>query len=147
MPVLLATVSWRLVSTRQVIIWCMSVPWRRATNIPCFRTAVIIWKTGVRKRYNTRLCSYRYTKLTCRTFLHTNSFQVCLVLTSRKQYKVQELQPTGTELVLSRSLGNGHSKICLTFSVQDIRWYDRMNVRCRCGPSNLFVGWNEIWKE
>jgi len=105
MPLLLAAVSWRVVSARQVIIWCMSIPWRRATHIPRFRTAVIIWKTGARKRYNTRLFSHRYTKLTCRTFVLTYSFQFCLALTSRKQYKVQEVQPTGTELILSRSLG------------------------------------------
>ena len=143
MAVLLGTVSWCLVSATQVIIWYM----RRATNIACVRTAVIVRKTGVRKRYKARLFSHHYTKLTCRTFLHITSSQLCLVLTSGKQYKVQEVQPTGTELVLSRSLSNGHSKICLTSSVQDIRWYNRMKVRCRCGPSDLFLGWNEIWKE
>lgn len=147
MAVLFATASWRLVSVRQVIIWYMSIPWRRATNTPCVRTVVIIRKTGVRKRYNTLFFSHHYMKLTCRTLLHITSFQLCLVLTCRKQYKVQEVQPTGTELVLSRSLSNGHSKICLTSSVQDISWYNRMKVRCRCGLSDLFWGWNEIWKE
>jgi hypothetical protein len=57
------------------------------------------------------------------------------------------VQPTGTELVVSRSLGNGHSKIFLTSSVQDIRCYNRMKVRSQCGPTNLFLGSNEILKE
>lgn len=144
MAVLLATASWRLVSARQVIIWYMSIPWRRATNTTCVRTAVIIRKTGVRKRHNTFFFSRHYTKLTCTTLLLITSSQLCLVLTSRKQYKVQEVWPTGTELVLSGSLSNGHSKICLTSSVQNISWYNRMKVRCQCGPSDLFWGWNEI---